>query len=145
MTIENHVTLIGNLTRDFEVRFTPSGKAVANSSLAVNRRWRNRDGEYEEVTSFFDLVVWDQLGQNAADSLTKGTRVFVQGRLDQRTWDSDNGKRSKIEVVVDEIGPSLKWATAQVTRQSRDSSGNDTAPVAPAPAAPAPGPDEEPF
>ena len=122
----NTVELIGNITRDPELRFTPSGAAVANFGLAVNRRWRNQQtNEWEEQVSFFDIVCWRELAENVAESLTKGSRVMVSGRLDQRSWETDNGeKRSKVEVVADEIGPSLRWATAQVTRNERRDGGS---------------------
>jgi single-strand DNA-binding protein len=153
--MSNHVTIIGNLTRDPELRFTPSGAAVANFGLAVNRRWRNQQtNEWEEQVSFIDVVCWRELAENVAESLTKGGRAIVTGRMDQRSWETDGGeKRSKIEVVADEIGPSLRWATAQVTRNERRD-GSETRYGEPPPrAAAAPGPaadpvysdDEEPF
>ncbi|HEY2431017.1 MAG TPA: single-stranded DNA-binding protein [Acidimicrobiales bacterium] len=115
------VTLIGNITRDPELRFTPSGQAVATFGLAVSRRWQNRQSqEWEEATSFFDVVSWGSLAENVADSLPKGARVLVSGRLDQRSWETQDGeKRSKIEVVADEIGPSLRWAIAKPEKTDR--------------------------
>ena len=117
----NTVELIGNITRDPELRFTPSGAAVANFGLAVNRRWRNQQtNEWEEQVSFFDIVCWRELAENVTESLTKGSRVMVSGRLDQRSWETQDGeKRSKVEVVADEIAPSLRWATAQVQKIDR--------------------------
>jgi single-strand DNA-binding protein len=147
----NTVELIGNITRDPELRFTPSGAAVANFGLAVNRRWRNQQtNEWEEQVSFFDIVCWRELAENVAESLTKGSRVMVSGRLDQRSWETDNGeKRSKVEVVADEIGPSLRWATAQVTRNERRDGGSgggfDSAPPPTAPPPAGYNDDEEPF
>ena len=96
----NNVDLIGNVTRDPELRFTPSGQAVATFGLAVNRRWQNRQTQaWEESTSFFDVVCWAQLAENVAESVTKGTRLMVIGRLDQRSWETQDGdKRSKVEV-----------------------------------------------
>ena len=120
----NTVTLVGNITRDPELRFTPSGQATATFGLAVNRRWQDRQGEWQEATSFFDIVCWREMAENAAESLTKGARVLVSGRLEQRSWESQEGeKRSKIEVVADEIGPSLRWATAAITRNERKAPG----------------------
>jgi single-strand DNA-binding protein len=121
MSAGNNVTVIGNVTRDPELRFTPAGQAVATFGLAVNRRWQNRNtNEWEEATSFFDVVCWREMAENVAESLTKGTRAFVTGRLDQRTWETETGdKRSKIEIVAEEAGPSLKWATAQIVRNER--------------------------
>ncbi len=116
----NTVELVGNITRDPELRFTPSGAAVATFGLAVNRRWRNQQtNEWEEQTSFFDVVCWRTLAENVTESLAKGTRVLVVGRLEQRSWESDGAKRSKVEVVADEVGPSLRWATAQVEKNER--------------------------
>lgn len=121
MASGNTVELVGNVTRDPELRFTPSGAAVATFGLAVNRRWRNQQSnEWEEAVSFFDIVCWREMAENVAESIGKGTRVIVTGRLEQRSWESDQGeKRSKIEVIADEIGPSLRWATAEVTRNER--------------------------
>ena len=118
---DNSVTLVGNVTRDPELRFTPSGQAVATFGLAVNRRWQNRqNNEWEEQTSFFDVKCWAQMAENVSESLARGSRVVVSGRLEQRSWESEQGeKRSKVEVVADEIAPSLKWATATVTKNER--------------------------
>jgi single-strand DNA-binding protein len=117
----NNVTVVGNATRDPELRFTNSGQAVATFGLAVNRRWQNRQTqEWEESVSFFDITCWAQLAENVAESVQKGSRVLVTGRLDQRSWETQDGeKRSKIEVIADEVGPSLRWATAQVTKNER--------------------------
>ncbi|MHB1138327.1 MAG: single-stranded DNA-binding protein [Microthrixaceae bacterium] len=147
----NTVELVGNITRDPELRFTPSGAAVANFGLAVNRRWRNQQtNEWEEQVSFFDIVCWRELAENVSESLTKGTRIMVSGRLDQRSWETENGdKRSKVEVVADEIGPSLRWATAQVSRNERRDGGSgggfDSPPPAQEPPAGGYNDDEEPF
>ena len=122
----NTVTLVGNCTRDPELRFTSSGQAVATFGLAVNRRWQNRQtNEWEEQVSFFDVTVWQQMAENVAETITKGTRVIVTGRLDQRSWETQDGdKRSKIEVVADEVAPSLRYATAQVVRNERRDGGD---------------------
>ena len=98
MSAGNSITIIGNATRDPELRFTPSGQGVASFGLAVNRRWQNKQtNEWEEVVSFFDVVAWGSLGENVAESVTKGARLIVVGRLDQRSWESDSGeKRSKV-------------------------------------------------
>ena len=102
----NTVTLVGNAARNPELRFTPSGQGVATFGLAVNRRWQNKQtSAWEESVSFFDVVAWGTLGENVAESVTKGTRVIVTGRLQQRSWETDQGdKRSKVEIVADEIG-----------------------------------------
>jgi len=144
----NDVSLIGNVTRDPEIRYTPSGQATVTFGLAVNRRWQNRQTqEWEEATSFFDVVCWREMAENASESLTRGSRVIVVGRLEQRSWETPDGdKRSKIEVVADEIGPSLRWATATVTKNERRGGGGE-APMAAASARSAPPavdyPDEE--
>ncbi|TML41132.1 MAG: single-stranded DNA-binding protein [Actinobacteria bacterium] len=126
MSNGNTVTVVGNITRDPELRFTPSGQATASFGLAVNRRWMNRQTqEWDEATSFFDVVCWQQMAENASESLAKGSRVIVTGRLDQRSWENPEGeKRSKIEIVADEIGPSLRWATASITKNERRGPGD---------------------
>jgi single-strand DNA-binding protein len=123
MSNGNHVSIVGNLTRDPELRFTPSGQATATFGVAVNRRWQNRQtSEWEEAVSFLDVVCWGQLAENAAQSLSKGTRVLVSGRLDQRSWEtSEHERRSKIEITADEVAPSLRWATAAITKNERRS------------------------
>ena len=117
---ENNVMLVGNITDDPELRFTPSGAAVANFTVAVNRRV-NKDGKWEEKSEgFFRCNAWRELAENVAESLSKGSRVIVTGRLQQRQWeDSDGNKRSSVEVQVDEVGPSLRWATATISRTER--------------------------
>ena len=122
----NTVTLVGNLTRDPELRFTPSGQPIANLGMAVNRVWTDRvSNERREATSYFNIVAWGSLGENAAECLAKGDRVVVTGRLEQRSWETQDGdKRSAVEVVADEIGPSLRWATAEIVKnERRDGSG----------------------
>jgi single-strand DNA-binding protein len=130
MAYDNTVTIVGNMTRDPELRFTPSGQATATFGVAVNRVWTDRQSqERKEATSFFDIVCWGQLAENAAQSLSRGTRVIVSGRLDQRSWENQEGeKRSKIEITADEVSPSLRWATAQITKNERrgpDGGGGD--------------------
>src|SRR6202451_2901169 len=121
MSNRNKVNIGGNLPRAPELRFTPSGQATASCGGAVNRRWQNRQSqEWEEATSFFDVVCWGQLAENSAQTLSKGSRVLVSGRLDQRSWETaDHERRSKIEITADEVAPSLRWATAQVTKNER--------------------------
>jgi single-strand DNA-binding protein len=121
MSNGNHVSIVGNLTRDPELRFTPTGQATASFGVAVNRRWQNRQtSEWEEATSFFDIVCWGQLAENAAQSLAKGARVVVSGRLDQRSWETaEHERRSKIEITADEVAPSLRWATVAITKNER--------------------------
>jgi len=149
---DNTITVVGNITRDPELRFTTGGRAVASFGIAVNRRYQVNN-EWQEQTSFFDVVAWAQLGENAAASLSKGSRVIVNGRLEQRSWETQDGeKRSKVEIVADEIGPSLRWATAQLARTDRSGGaaggggfaggGGDGRPVENQPYG---GGDEEPF
>jgi single-strand DNA-binding protein len=120
---DNSVTLVGNITRDPELRFTTGGRGVASFGLAVNRRYQV-NGEWQDQTSYFNIVAWGQLGENAASSLTKGMRVVVSGRLEQREYQNREGeKRNTIEINADEIGPSLRWATASVERNPRGEGG----------------------
>ena len=109
------------MTRDPELRFTNTGQANVTFGLAVNRRWQNRQTqEWEEATSFFDVVCWREMAENVSETITRGARVMVAGRLEQRSWETQEGdRRSKVEVVADEIGPSLRWATAQITKNER--------------------------
>jgi len=142
MSNENSVTVVGNVTRDPELRFTASGQATASFGLAVNRVWNDRQtNEKKEAVSFFDIVCWREMAENASESLSKGARVLVTGRLEQRSWETPEGdKRSKIEIVADEIGPSLRWATAQVVKNDRRSPSETgaSAPASSRAAAPAP-------
>jgi single-strand DNA-binding protein len=120
---DSTVTIVGNITRDPELRYTGSGRSVTTFGVAVNRRWQNRQsGEWEEQVSFFNISAWGDLGENAAASCPKGTRVIVTGRLEQRSYETQQGeKRSVVEIVADEIGPSLRWAQANVNRTERSS------------------------
>jgi single-strand DNA-binding protein len=99
----NKVILMGNLTRDPEVRSTPSGQSVANFTLAVNRTWRGADGSNQESVSYIDCVAWGKTGEVIAQYIQKGRALLVSGRLDQRSWDQDGQKRSKIEVIVEDF------------------------------------------
>lgn len=144
----NNVDLVGNLTRDPELRFTPGGLPVGTFGLAVNRRVQNRQtNEWEDRTSFFDVVCYGSLGENIAESLAKGTRVLVVGRLEQRSWENQNGdRRSKVEVIADEVGPSLRWASASVAKNERRDGGGGGGGFRPSEAPPpAYDEDEEPF
>lgn len=150
--VQNSVTLVGNLVDDPELRFTPSGVAMAKVRFAVNRRYQDRNQEWQEETSFFGGTCWREMAENVAESLQKGGRVIVTGRLEQRSWETQEGdKRSIVEVRIDEIGPSLRWATANVTRTPRTGSGfgSEDRPAATVPPGPVGrdeyGPDEAPF
>ena len=146
----NSVTVIGNLVEDPELRFTPSGVALAKIRVAVNRRWRDQAGEWQEETSFFGGTLWREAAENAAESLTKGARVIITGSLEQRQWETQEGdKRSVVEIRIDEMGPSLRWATASITKTARSggddwSGGKQSVPAAPV-AREDYGPDEAPF
>ncbi|HUG31506.1 MAG TPA: single-stranded DNA-binding protein [Acidimicrobiia bacterium] len=147
--MSNNITLIGNLVDDPELRFTPSGVAMAKIRIAVNRRWRDQSGEWQENTSFFTGTIWREQAEQAAESLQKGARVIVTGRLEQRSWENEQGeKRSVVEVQVDEIGPSLRWATATVNKTQRQDNWSDNRQQADT-STPAArddyGPDEAPF
>jgi len=121
----NSITIVGNITRDPELRFTPSGQANARLGVAVNRRWQDRSsGEWNEATSFFDVICWRELAENVSESLKRGTRVIVTGRLEQRTWEQEGNKRSVVEIIADEVAPSLRWATAKVEKTERRSGGD---------------------
>ncbi len=120
MSSGNTITIVGNITRDPELRYTPSGQANVRLGVAVNRRWQDRNsGEWQEATSFFDVIAWRELAENVNESLKKGARVVVTGRLEQRTWEQEGNKRSVVEIIADEIAPSLRWATAKVEKTDR--------------------------
>ena len=119
----NNITIVGNVTRDPELRYLTSGTALAQLGVAVNRRYQ-QNGEWQEDTSFFDVVCWRELADNVSESISKGDRIIVTGRLEQRSWETQDGdKRSKVEIVADEVGPSLRWATARIEKIRRDGPG----------------------
>ncbi len=121
---DNQVTLVGNITDDPELRFTPSGSAVANFTVAVNRRIRQGDRWEDKLDGFFNCSCWRDMAENAAESLRKGTRVVVVGRLNQRSWeDREGNRRTAVELQVDEVAPSLRWATAQIQKSQRSGGG----------------------
>jgi single-strand DNA-binding protein len=99
----NQVTLMGNLTRDPELRSTPNGQSVCNFGLALNRSYKSADGEWVEATDFVDIVAWGPLGERVAQYLTKGRPALVAGRLQSRSWEQDGQKRSKLEVVAQDV------------------------------------------
>jgi single-strand DNA-binding protein len=111
----NQVILMGNLTRDPELRTTPNGTSVCGFSLALNRSYRNSDGEWQEATDFIDIVAWGPLGERVAQYLSKGRAALVNGRLQSRSWEQDGQKRSKVEVVANDVtflgGPGAGPAT----------------------------------
>lgn len=99
----NQVTLMGNLTRDPELRQTPTGQNVTSFSLALNRSYKDAGGEWKEVTDFVDIVCWGPLAERVAQYLSKGRRCLVQGRLQSRNWEQDGAKRSKVEVLANDV------------------------------------------
>ena len=120
------ITVIGNITGDPELRFTPSGAAVANFTVASTPRIFDRQSnEWKDGDALFmRCSIWREAAENVAESLTRGSRVIVQGRLKQRSYETREGeKRTVVELEVDEIGPSLKYATAKVNKASRSGGG----------------------
>jgi single-strand DNA-binding protein len=122
----NSVSFAGNLARDPELRYSPTGRAVCTFGVAVNRRWMNKTtNEWEEQVSFFDVTLFAEQAENAAESFRKGDRVIVTGRLEQQTWETSQGeKRHAIRVIADEIGPSVRWATCQISKPHRRGPGD---------------------
>lgn len=129
MSADNNITLVGNITRTPELTFLDGGLPVLKFSIAVNKRWQNRTTkEWEERVSYFNVVTRGETADNASGSLDKGNRVVVIGRMEQRSWETESGAtRSTVEIVADDVAPSLRFATAQVTRVARP-----TAPPGPA-------------
>ena len=122
------ITVVGNLTADPELRFTPSGAAVANFTVASTpRQFDRQSNEWKDGEALFMRCnVWRQAAENVAESLTRGARVVVTGRLKQRSFETKEGeKRTVVEMEVDEVGPSLRYATAKVNKVSRGSGGGD--------------------
>lgn len=99
----NQVTLMGNLTRDPELRQTPNGGSVCSFSLALNRSYRDANGEWQEATDYVDIVAWGPLGERVNQYLNKGRRCLVQGRLQSRSWEQDGQKRNKVEVLANDV------------------------------------------
>lgn len=151
---DNEITIIGNLTREPELRFTTSGTATCGFGVAVNRRYIQNNEWVDAPTNFFNVTVWGQYGENVATSLVKGDRVIVKGRLEFRKYTNKDGiEVTTHDINADEVAPSLKYATASMTRTQRTgpdgSSGAQrpsgaNAPTGGRPADPVYG-DEEPF
>ena len=118
----NQVTLMGNLTRDPELRTTPNGNSVCGFSLALNRSYKNASGDWTEATDFIDIVAWGTLGERVAQYLTKGRPALVSGRLQSRSWEQDGVKRNKVEVVANDVtflgGPGGSPADSAGSRQA---------------------------
>jgi single-strand DNA-binding protein len=118
---DTHVTITGNLTDDPELKHTPNGNLVANFRLAVTARINVDGGWKDGETSFFRVNVWRQLAEHVTDSLAKGDRAVVIGRLKSRSWETPEGdKRSVVEVEADEVAPSLRWAVAKPQRAAKN-------------------------
>ncbi|MYA00066.1 MAG: single-stranded DNA-binding protein [Acidimicrobiaceae bacterium] len=121
MGFDNTITVVGNVTRDPELRFAQSGTAIASFGVAWNRRRQDQEDE----VSFFDVTCFRQLAENVAESIHKGARVVIYGTLQQRSWQTDSGdRRSKVEILADDVAPSLRWATAAITRNERPGGGD---------------------
>jgi single-strand DNA-binding protein len=150
---DNEITVVGNLTREPELRFTTGGTATCSFGVAVNRRYQQNGEWVEAPTNFFNVTVWGQYGENVAGSLSKGDRVLVKGRLDFRKYTNKEGVEvTTHDIVADEVAPSLKYATASMTRIQRDGGqggqGGRPSGGAPSGGGRAPDPvygDEEPF
>ncbi len=143
----NFVTMIGNLTEDPELRYTGGGAAVCKVRLAVNRRWTDREGAQQEETTFVTANAWRELGENIAETLHKGDRAIVIGRLRIRSYEDREGQtRWVTEIEADEVCPSLRWATAKIEKVSRsDRGGTDAGFGGAPPPASAPEPQDVPF
>ena len=142
------ITVVGNLTADPELRFTPAGAAVASFTIASTpRTFDKATNEWKDGDALFlRCSAWRGLGENVAESLTKGTKVVAQGRLKQRSFETKEGeKRTVYELDVDEVGPALTFATAKVTRTTRSNSGGSGGAASSPAAAPASAPADDPW
>lgn len=137
------VTIVGNLTRDPELKFLGEGSGKLEFSVAANHNWRDQSGEWQQKTSYFDCIAWRKTAEDAARVLEKGLGVVVVGRLEQRSWDDEASgqKRSKVEVVVDEIAV----LTRSIETFERRRAATEEAPKQKAPAKKKPVPADEPF
>jgi single-strand DNA-binding protein len=151
---DNQITIVGNLTDEPELRYTPNGVAVANCRVAVNRRTFNRESNSwdDKLDGYFTVNVWRDYAENVAESLTKGTRVMVTGRLISRSYEDKEGQtRWVTEIEADEICPSLRWATAKVSKVNRSGGGggggggSDSSWGGAPPPSQAPSPEDVPF
>ncbi|MBP6728908.1 MAG: single-stranded DNA-binding protein [Microthrixaceae bacterium] len=122
---DNEITITGNLVREPELRFTAGGTATCGFGVAVNRRYQQNGEWVDAPTNFFNVTVWGQYGENVAASLSKGDRVLVKGRLDFRKYQNKDGVEvTTHDIIADEVAPSLKYATAQISRIERESTGS---------------------
>lgn len=121
----NFITFVGNLTDDPDLRFTGGGAAVATLRVASNRRYTDRSGQQQEETTFMNVNCWRDLAENASESLSKGDRVIVIGRVRVRSYENRDGQTVwTTEIEADEIAPSLRWAQAKITKSSGSSGGS---------------------
>lgn len=140
----NYVTMIGNLTDDPELRFTSGGTPVCGFRIASNRRFSDKSGQQQEETTFMNVNVWRDLAENVAESLKKGDRAVVIGRLRVRSYDASDGQTKWVtEIEADEVAPSLRWAKASVSRNSGGSSASSNSEGVGGP--PPPSDDDVPF
>lgn len=123
MAANNHVHITGNATRDPELKFTSGGRAVCQLGVAVNKRYQ-QNGEWQEKVSYFNVVIWGAQAENVAATVTKGMRISVTGELEQREYQTREGeKRTVVEINADDVSPSLRFATGQITRNPRENEG----------------------
>jgi single-strand DNA-binding protein len=142
----NYITFIGNLTDDPDLRFTPSGAAVCSFRVASNRRWTGKDGQQQEETTFLNANCWRDMAENVAESLSKGDRVIVIGRVKVRSYENREGQTVWVtEIEADEVAPSLRWARANVNKSSGSSSGGASGGGFDSSAPPPPSDDDVPF
>lgn len=119
---DQSITVVGNLTRDPELKYTQTGRPICSFSVAVSRRWKDKTETWQEESSFFDVDAWGELGENIAASCPKGTRIVVMGDMRQRSYEDRNGdKRTTWSINATAAGPDLRWATAGVERIARES------------------------
>lgn len=123
----NQVTLMGNLTRDPELRTTPNGQSVCSFSLALNRSYKGADGNWQEATDYVDVTAWGPLGERVSQYVTKGRPVLVSGRLQSRAWEQDGQKRSKVEVVAQDV--TFLGGRGEGGDSGSAPTGNDSAPA----------------
>lgn len=121
----NNITILGNLTRDPELRFTPGGAAVVSFGIAVNRNIQDKgSGEWQTQVDFFNVTAWYKLAENIAESLGKGDRVLVNGRLSQDSWEDKEGqKRSTVKIIANIVAPSLEFASCKIEKNPRAEGG----------------------
>jgi single-strand DNA-binding protein len=118
--MSNHLSITANLTRDPELRFLPSGTATVDLGIADNRRYFNRStNEWDEETSYFDVVAYGELAEHVAESFHRGDRAVITGRLRQERWEKDDQQHSKVRIVADEVAPGTRYATVAITKAER--------------------------